>query len=540
MRNWINLLEGSTWADLYWFWYNPETKELVHVEGTHATTGHYEMGFRSDHEETEDGIELDDDTVIKKAVEAGWVRGRFGAKRGGSWYRSEEEPDRKSFELSLQGQPDLVWETAKDIVARRRVDDLYLDFGVSHSMESAHLTGKAKNVYLQTGKVEVPIKAQRPVVNWAEMVGHELRQKMSANPENFELPFVKGSDFGNERHLTGWVGDLLIADAELKQSPSDPDEVWFMHAAVAPQWQGYRYGSLLASWGFRTAHALGKERLIISSFTDQGKERLETRMRAIADAYDGKLDVHFNSDGPRRAINEAYGDDLAKFWIDAHGVTHMLEPGIHHVEAIDDLGSDWLSAFKTGWVRGYFEPATETMNYCFKEKTVTQPAMKAMLRMAREWKAVAFHLEEAITSSQIGGAELDSREFSQYIRSRRAVAPPPREEVNGGLMRHLAETKHEGYQTWSTITDSYKGEAFGYCQAEVGERPIGYINFSIYQGRAHVKMIEVSDDWKRKGVATNLMKELAMLVDGDENIDWGEHTEDGMAFHAAYDSKRSL
>ncbi len=234
---------------------------------------------------------------------------------------------------------------------------------------------------------------------------------------------------------------------------------------------------------------------------------------------------------PGRMVQEAYGDDVVKFWIDAEGKTHMLEPGMHHMDAIDDLGSNWVSAFRTGWVRGFFESRSETMNYCFLEKKVTTAAIKEMLRMAREWKATAFYIEEADDRNP-ASTELSSREFTQYIRSK-SVAPAP-------LMEH---TKHDGYQTWSTITDSYQGEAFGYCQAERfldnGEKsPIGYVNFSIYQGRAHIKMIEVHDDWKRKGIATALMDELALLVDGEENIDWGEHTEDGMAFHKAYDSRK--
>lgn len=534
MRNLIDIMEGASWRHLWWFWYNPISKQLVEVDGTHATTAHYDMGFEAG-EISEEGIDLEDEVAIKNAIDAGWVRGRYGnmlrtgMEPAGEWMKGGRQAPA---DLSLQGQKDLVLQAARDISERRRVNDLFLDFGTTGEMESFHLSGKTKNIYLQTGEIGAPLRPKPVAVEWVEMLGHQLRKAMSKDEDNFKLPFMKGSKFGDESHLTAWFGDRLVADAELQRSPSDPNEFWLMHITVHPEHQGNKYANMLASWAFQTTKKLSGKTLVISSFTDQGKERLEPRLRRIAHDYEGHLEVHFNSDGPRRTIQEAYGDDVVKFWIDPEGKTHMMEPGEHHIDVIlNRLDTGWLQAFRTGWVRGFFETRDETMNYCFMEKKVTSAAIKEMLRMAREWKAVAFNLEEAITDSRIGGSELSPREFGQYIRSK-SVAPAP-----------LMETKHDGYQTWSTITDSYQGESFGYCQAEridaTGEKsPIGYINFSLYQGRAHVKMIEVNDNWKRKGVATALMKELAMLVDGDENVDWGEHTEDGMAFHVAYDRAR--
>lgn len=240
------------------------------------------------------------------------------------------------------------------------------------------------------------------VVEWADMTGHELRKRMAGNEDNFTLRFVRGSKLQDELHLTAWVGDLLVADAELKQSPYDPDEMWFMHVAVAPAYQGRGFGRVLCNWGFRTTRAMRKKTLTLSSFTDEGQERLNDQLRKLARDYDD-LDVHFNSDGPRRRV-------------------------VH---------------------------------------------------------------EESVPL-----------EFKAYL----------------------------------TITDSYKGEAFGYCQAHIGDSPIGYLNFSIYQGEADVKMIEVREEYRRKGVAKRLLDLLAAEVGGKQNINWGYHTEDGQALHTAYDS----
>lgn len=239
------------------------------------------------------------------------------------------------------------------------------------------------------------------VVEWAEMTGHELRERMTGNPDNFNFQFVRGSKLRDEHHLTAWVDDILVADAELQQSPYDPDEMWFMHVAVAPAYQGRGFGRVLCNWGFRTTRAMGKKILTLSSFTDEGENRLNDQLRKLAREYDD-LDVHFNSDGPRRAIKE-------------------------------------------------------------------------------------------------GEEPLDFKAFL-------------------------------------TITDSYKGEAFGYCQAHIGDEAIGYLNFSIYDGEADVKMIEVNEKYRRKGVAKKLLDLLAAEVKGKQNINWGYHTDDGAALHAAYDA----
>ena len=74
MRKWIDIIaESTSWQGLYWFWYNPSTKQLVHVDGTHATVAAYEMGFMPDSPIPEEGIDMGDEEVISKALAAGWV-----------------------------------------------------------------------------------------------------------------------------------------------------------------------------------------------------------------------------------------------------------------------------------------------------------------------------------------------------------------------------------------------------------------------------------------------------------------------------------
>ena len=156
MRNWINLFEANRWNTLYWFWYNPSTATLVHVDGTHTGVAAYELGFP-----TQDGSEpdIEDEDVIGRAIAAGWVRGRYGDKRSGpdgnNWLASYELQNRNpSYTLSLQGRPEDVLETAREITRRRRVSDLYVDFTSGARMESHHLEASDMATYLDTGQIQ--------------------------------------------------------------------------------------------------------------------------------------------------------------------------------------------------------------------------------------------------------------------------------------------------------------------------------------------------------------------------------------------------
>lgn len=96
--------------------------------------------------------------VINQAINAGWVRGRYGTREISDhgvdyWDPTYHNPTSgMSYELSLQGQPDQVLKAAREISKRRRVSDLYLDFNSGARMESIHLSGESKEIYLETGQ----------------------------------------------------------------------------------------------------------------------------------------------------------------------------------------------------------------------------------------------------------------------------------------------------------------------------------------------------------------------------------------------------
>jgi hypothetical protein len=156
--------EANRWGNLYWFWFNPVENRLVTVEGTHASAA-VEMGYTPDVPDANLPLGLEDAEVIGKAIADHWVRGRYGA-RGAAYYQDGQavgtswdasyELDLKgqAYELSLQGQPQDVLATARQICKRRRVADLFLDFGTEGEMESIHLTGAEKEAYLETGQLQ--------------------------------------------------------------------------------------------------------------------------------------------------------------------------------------------------------------------------------------------------------------------------------------------------------------------------------------------------------------------------------------------------
>jgi GNAT superfamily N-acetyltransferase len=80
-----------------------------------------------------------------------------------------------------------------------------------------------------------------------------------------------------------------------------------------------------------------------------------------------------------------------------------------------------------------------------------------------------------------------------------------------------------------SIVDFHHGQLDGYILALVHGEKIGYLDFSIYDNVAQIKMIEVDPQYRRLGVGMQLVKRLEQEV-GKHNIEWGGLTTDGAAF----------
>jgi spore germination cell wall hydrolase CwlJ-like protein/GNAT superfamily N-acetyltransferase len=115
-----------------------------------------------------------------------------------------------------------------------------------------------------------------------------------------------------------------------------------------------------------------------------------------------------------------------------------------------------------------------------------------------------------------------------------------------GMNESLNEDENVQIKTDLTYTDSYQGQSDGFILASAnGKSPwadeedgycphaVGGLDFSIYEGKALIKMVQVKPEYQRLGIGIALVKRLEQEV-GKGNIDWGMMTDDGKALHDKY------
>lgn len=76
------------------------------------------------------------------------------------------------------------------------------------------------------------------------------------------------------------------------------------------------------------------------------------------------------------------------------------------------------------------------------------------------------------------------------------------------------------------VNDFHSGETFSTMSAKVDGKVVGTLEYSEYEGKPSVKMVEVSPEYRRKGIGTKLLQELQKAYPNTE-IDFGMLTDDG-------------
>ncbi len=122
---------------------------------------------------------------------------------------------------------------------------------------------------------------------------------------------------------------------------------------------------------------------------------------------------------------------------------------------------------------------------------------------------------------------LSAEEIDEYAR--RMTAPEPMEEPS-------AEQPEET-RILDEALDAHSGQIDMLMQAVRGELTVGTIRYSIFDGRPHINMIEVLDDYRRQGIATQMLRCLQGRYPNEE-IEWGYLTEDGSALYRAVVDER--
>ena len=108
--------------------------------------------------------------------------------------------------------------------------------------------------------------------------------------------------------------------------------------------------------------------------------------------------------------------------------------------------------------------------------------------------------------------------------ARRMAAPEPMAE---SIAKRLEETR-----ILDDALGAHNSQIDMLMQAVRGELTVGTLRYSIFEGRPHISMIEVLEDYRRQGIATQMLHYLQGQYP-DEEIEWGYLTEDGSALYRA-------
>lgn len=108
--------------------------------------------------------------------------------------------------------------------------------------------------------------------------------------------------------------------------------------------------------------------------------------------------------------------------------------------------------------------------------------------------------------------------------ARRMAVPEP--------VENTAEASQEETQILVEALDAHHGQIDMLMQAVRGELTVGTIRYSIFEGRPHISMIEVLEDYRRQGIATQMLRYLQGQYPNEEIV-WGYLTEDGSALYQA-------
>lgn len=90
----------------------------------------------------------------------------------------------------------------------------------------------------------------------------------------------------------------------------------------------------------------------------------------------------------------------------------------------------------------------------------------------------------------------------------------------------------EKTQILDEALDAHHGQIDMLMQAVRGELTVGTIRYSIFEGQPHISMIEVLEDYRRQGIATQMLRYLQGQYPNEEIV-WGYLTEDGSALYQA-------
>ena len=106
------------------------------------------------------------------------------------------------------------------------------------------------------------------------------------------------------------------------------------------------------------------------------------------------------------------------------------------------------------------------------------------------------------------------------------------ETIDAYARRMAAPEQPEETRILDEALGTHSGQIDMLMQAVRGELTVGTLRYSIFEERPHISMIEVLEDYRRQGIATQMLRYLQGQYP-DEEIEWGYLTEDGSALYRA-------
>lgn len=106
------------------------------------------------------------------------------------------------------------------------------------------------------------------------------------------------------------------------------------------------------------------------------------------------------------------------------------------------------------------------------------------------------------------------------------------ETIDAYARRMAAPEQPEETRILDEALDAHNGQIDMLMQAVRGELTVGTLRYNIFEGRPHISMIEVLEDYRRQGIATQMLRYLQGQYP-DEEIEWGYLTEEGSALYRA-------
>ena len=173
---------------------------------------------------------------------------------------------------------------------------------------------------------------------------------------------------------------------------------------------------------------------------------------------------------------------------------------------------------------------------------VMQAAQQARQQSPEARKIITDTLESSINEqptrtrgviNESLGTKGKNATIAQVMENAKAEAQPIYKELEniGDLAKYEIENesrKNIGFD--DTVRDVNGDESFKNLTLYADNKPVGYIDYSVYDDKPYIEMIKVLDGEKRKGYGTELIKQLQRQYP-DNEIDFGMMTDEGSALY---------